>query len=457
MHPSRTHRPTRRLWLPALACAAAACVTAPAHATEHPVSPPTATATASTEAAASAVSTRGWRTLRHRSGFRVRAPKGYRLRVRRGTYEIVGPRSKLTMTAVRTGDSVKSVAQGLFGVTPPGSDTASRLAFRVPLKGGKRAQVFFEKAPEGVSILTVAPRGSRTSVPSSERRRMAAIARSARRIRLTRLEKRTTQIQEAPIPLKAFTNGDGTAKANVPDAPGWTSGGSQGIVEGSHPELGSYAFGVAVPYLVPQAFCFQPCPSLRAPFMGAQQAVEQAWPLFLQSFGAQLSDLRVVAQVPGSAGVLGPGIDSGMFQFTAVSGGKPIVGYIVAGTFQVSPETWYLYSSFVATVQGAPGAVGDALMQTWQSWDPSADQARRQRLTFIARQETLQIIQQTTEYRRRVFEVSNYNWVQLIRGEDPVLAPVDPNVIGENGQTLVRDPEGNLFDLQGNQFTVPSG
>lgn len=411
------------------------------------------TAGASPAATTAAASTRGWRTLRGRSGFRVKAPKGYRLRLRRGAYEVVGRRSELTLVGVRTGDSVRSVAEGLLGVTPPGADDARRLSFRVTLKGGKRAQVFFEKAPKGVSVITVAPRGSRTTVPSSERRRLAAIAKSARRIRLTNLPKRTTQIQEAAIPLKAFTNADGTAKANVPDAAGWVASGQQGIVEGGHPDLGSYAFGVAVPYLVPQAFCFAPCPALRAPFMGSAQAVEQAWPLFIASAGAQVADTRIVAQVPGSAGVLGPGIDSGMYQFTTTSSGRPVVGYIVAGTFQVSPETWYLYYSYVATFQGVSGAVGDVLLQTWRSWDPSADQARRQRLTFIAQQETQRIIQETAEYRRRVYEKTNYNWVQLIRGENPVLAPVDPNVIGSGGETLVRDPDGNLFDLQGNQFT----
>lgn len=410
---------------------------------------------AAAPATAAAVSTRGWRTLRNRSGFRVRAPKGYRLRVRRGAYEITGPRAKVSLVGVRTSDSVESVAEGLLGVTPPGAAGARQLALRVALKGGKRAQVVFSRAPRGVSVVTVTPRGSRKTVSSAERRRLAAIVRSARGIRLTNLQKRTTQVQEAPIPLKAFTNSDGTAKADVPDGDGWRASGQQGVVEGGHPELGGFAFGVAVPYFTPNAACFGPCPGLQAPFMGSAQAVQQAWPLFLTSGGAAVSNVQIVAQVPGSAGVLGPGIDSGMYQFSAVSAGKPIVGYIVAGTVQISPQTWYLYFSYVAAFQGVSGAVGDALMRTWQTWDPSADQARRQRLTFIAQQETLNIVQQATEYRRRVFEKTNYNWVQLIRGENPVLAPVDPNVIGSGGQTLVRDPDGKLFDLSGNQFQEP--
>lgn len=417
--------------------------------------PAGAVAAASPTAGASAVSTKGWRTLRGKNGFRIKAPKGYRLRVRRGAYEIVGKRAELGLIGVRTTDSVKSVAEGYLGVTPPGSDSAKRLAFQVPLKGGKQARVFFEKAPKGVSVLTVTPRGSRKTVSTSERRKLARIAGTARRIKLTKLKTRTTQIQEAPLALKAFTNADGTAKADVPDGDGWVASGQQGVVEGGKQGLAGFAFGVNVPFFTPSAFCFGPCPGTVLPFMGSAAAVAQAWPAFVNSAGGQLSNVQVVSTVPGSVGVLGPGIDSGMYQFTGVSGGTPVVGYIIAGTFQVSPDTWYLYYSYVATAQGAPGAVGEALMATWRSWDPSADQARRQRLTFIAQQETLAIIQQTTEYQRRVYDKTNYNWLQLIRGENPVLAPVDPSVIGENGETLVRDTEGNLFDLEGNQFSEP--
>lgn len=445
----------RRGTLVAVCTAAAVTITATPAAAAQPPAADHHHEGAAASATASAASTRGWRTLRNRSGFRVRAPKGYRLRVRRGAYEITGPRAKVSLVGIRTSDSVESVAEGLLGVTPPGAAGARQLSLRVALKGGKRAQVVFNRAPKGVSVVTVTPRGSSKTVSSTERRRLGTIVRSARGIRLTTLQKRTSQVQEAPIPLKPFTLADGTAKADVPDGAGWSAGGQQGTVEGGHPELGSFAFGVAVPYLVPQAFCFSPCSLLRSPFLPAAAAVEQAWPQFLAAGGAPATDVRVVAQVPGSAGVLGPGMDSGMFQFTATSGGRAVVGYIVAGTFQVSPENWYLYFSYVAAFQGVSGAVGDALMRTWQTWDPSADQARRQRLTFIAQQETLNIIQQATEYRRRVFEKTNYNWVQLIRGENPVLAPVDPNVIGSGGQTLVRDPDGKLFDLSGNQFKEP--
>ena len=412
---------------------------------------PVALAGPSAEASAKRVSTKKWKTLR-KGKRRIKAPSGYKLVVRSGAYELRGKTAKLSIMGVRTKDSVRSVAEGLLGTGLSTYPSNKRIALRISLKGGKKGQVYFEKVSKGVSVVAVSPRGSRKSVSSTLRRTLGAAAGTARGLKLTSLKKTTTQTQEAAIPLKAFQTPDGTAKAQVPDADGWVASGQQGIVEGGHPTLGGYAFGVAVPFWEPSTFCFQPCSLMKATYMPAAQAVEQAWPVFLARAGVQASNIKVLSQIPGSAGVLGPGIDSGVFQFSATIGGIESVGFISAGTFRVSAENWYLYYSFVAAAKGASGAVGDALLRAWQSWDPSADQARRQRLTFIAQQETTQIIQQTTEYRRRVYEASNYNWVQLIRGKEPVLAPVDPSVIGEGGETLVRTTDGSLFDLEGNQF-----
>ncbi len=408
--------------------------------------------------AGAAVSTRGWRTLRGRRGFRIRAPRGYRLRIRRGAYEVIGKRAELSLLALRTGDSPRNVAEALLRRTLPKSSSKTRLGVRLKLKGGRRAELYFSRVRKGVSVLSLSPRGKgRKSVASSERRRLATVARTARRVGLVRLARTKSKLQEPAIPLKPFTNADGSAKANVPDAAGWTASGQAGAVEGSNPDLGGYAFGINVPFLVPEAFCFTPCSLLRAPFLPAGAAVEQALPLFLASAGARVSDMRVARQVPGSAGVLGPGIDSGMFEITFTSNGRASRGYITAGTFGVGDGIWYLYYSYIATFVGVSGSVGDALLRTWQSWDPSVDQARRQAQTFVTLRETTEIIQQASEYRRRVFEKSNFNFTQLIRGKDPVLDPVAQNVVGEGGETLVRRSDGKLFDLEGNQFALPSG
>jgi hypothetical protein len=296
---------------------------------------------------------------------------------------------------------------------------------------------------------------SAATIGKGQRQLFARMGRSARNLRSVKLPTSVGQEQEAAIPLKPFTTADGSAKAMVPDAPGWVAGGSQGIIEGGHPDLGSYAFGVLGGFAEPGA-CFPfTCDAIEAPFMPVHPALEQAWPLWLNRAGANVSNLRVVSQVPNSAGVLGPGMDSGMFQVSFLSNGKPGTAYVIAGTFTFGEGIWYLYYSYIAAFVGVPGSVGDALLRTWQSWDPSVNQAERRAQTFVTLQETTQIIQSASEYRRRVFEKTNYNWSAYIRGNDPVLDPVAPGVIGEGNQTLVQGPDGKLFNFAGSQFKKP--
>jgi hypothetical protein len=376
----------------------------------------------------------------------------------------------MTLLAVRTGGSTRGVAEALLGGALPATPNPDQFGLRLPLKGGGSAEVYFDKAPGGVAVTALAPRrkagkgrkrvrpvasASAGTIGQGQRRLFARMARSARNLRSVKLPTSTAQEQEAAIPLKPFTTADGSAKAMVPDAPGWVSGGSQGVVEGGHPDLGSYAFGVLGGFAEPGA-CFPfTCDAIEAPFMPVRPALEQAWPLWLNRAGASVSNLRVVSQVPNSAGVLGPGLDSGMFQVSFLSNGKPGTAYVIAGTFNFGEGIWYLYYSYIAAFVGVPGSVGDALLRTWQSWDPSVNQAERRAQTFVTLQETTQIIQSASEYRRRVYEKTNYNWDAYIRGNDPVLDPVAPGVIGEGNQTLVQGPDGKLFNFAGSQFKKP--
>jgi hypothetical protein len=425
-------------------------------------------APASVGADATASAKRGWTTLHARGGFAIEAPRGYRLKLYKGAYEVAGPGGQMTLLAVRTRGSTRTIAEALLGGGLPATPSPNQFGLQVKQKGGRTAEIYFSRVPGGVAVTALAPprkrgkgaarRGARASakrVGRSARRLFARMAGSARNLRALGLPTKTTQEQEAEIPLKAFTTADGSAKAMVPDAPGWVAGGSQGIVEGGHPDLGSYAFGVLGGFFEPGSCFFPPCPGVQAPFMPVAQALEQAWPLWLNQAGANVSDLKVVSQVPGSAGVLGSGIDSGMYQVSFLSNGKPGVAYVMAGVFTFGEGIWYLYYSYIAAYVGVPGSVGDALLRTWQSWDPSVDQAKRQAQTFVTLQETTQIIQSANEYRRSVYEKTNYNWDAYIRGNDPVLDPVAPGVIGEGGHTLVQGADGKLFNFAGNQFKNP--
>lgn len=416
---------------------------------------------------------RGWQTLRARGGFTIQAPRGYRVKLAKGAYDVSGRGGKMTLLALRTDGTARTVAEALLGGGLPATPNPNQFGLLVKQKNGGTAEVYFDQAPGGVAVTALTPpqrkkgkRGKRPAasaeatmsakrIGKAQRRLFARMARSARNLKSVGLPTTQTQEQEAPIPLKPFTTADGGATAMVPDAPGWVAGGGGGIVEGYHPEQGSYAFGVLGGFAEPGA-CFPfKCDVIEAPFMQVRDALEQAWPLWLSRAGANVSDVQVVSEIPGSAGLLGAGISSGMFGANFVANGKPGIAYVIAGTAQGIDGIWYLYYSYIAVYTGVAGTVGDALLRTWQSWDPSVNQAERRKHTIVTQQETTQIIQSASEYRRRVFEKTNYNWDAYIRGNDPVLDPVAPSAIGEGGQTLVQGADGKLFNFAGNQFKKP--
>ncbi len=435
---------------------------------------PAMAASASGADAAASGKKRGWATLRGKGGFSIKAPPGYRLKLDKGGYEIAGGAGRMTLLAVRTAGATRTVAEALLGPGLPPTPSADHFGLKLRLQGGDKGEIYFSKAPGGVAVVLLEPPKRRgkakakgkgaakrpfatasAQVGNGQRRLFARMAGSARNLGTVVLPTSTTQEQDPPIPLKPFTTADGSAKATVPDAPGWVAGGSQGVVEGYHPEQGSYAFGVLGGFALPGA-CFPfKCDAREVPFMEVRPALEQAWPLWLQQVGANVTGVQVLSEIPGSAGLLGPGFSSGMFQVSFQANGKAGVAYVIAGTFAVGDGTWRLYYSYIAAYSGVPGTVGDALLRTWQSWDPSVNQAERQAQTIITQQETTRIIQSTGEYQRRVYEKTNYNWDAYIRGNDPVLDPVAPNAIGEGGQTLVQGPDGKLFNFAGNQFKKP--
>lgn len=413
---------------------------------------------------------RGWKTLRGKGGFQVRVPQGYRLTVDQGGYEIAGRGGKMTLLAVRTAGPTRTVAEALLGGALPATPNADQFGLTLKLKSGDKGEIYFSKEAAGVAVTLLEPgkkkkrgkgKGKRAGkratasaqIGSGQRNLFSRIAGSARNVGTVNLPTTTTQEQEAEIPLKPFTTVDGSAKAMVPNAPGWVAGGKEGIVEG-YSEQGSYAFGV--PIRITEQCIAPPCSSasIFLPYMGVQQALQQAWPRILSQVGAQNPAIQIVSQIPGSAGLLGVA-ESGMFQVRFQANGKAGTAYVIAGTAPIETNLWLFYYSYIAAYDGVPGTVGDALLRTWQSWDPSVNQAERQAQTIITQQETMSIIQSSNEYRRAVYEKTNYNWSTYIKGGNPVLAPVAQGAIGEGGVTLVQGSDGKFFDFSGNQFKKP--
>ena len=190
----------------------------------------------------------GWTTLRGKGGFSIKTPPGYRLKVDKGGYEIAGRGGKMTLLAVRTAGATRTVAEALLGTPLPPTPDADHFGLKLGLKGGDKGEIYFSKAPAGVAVTLLEPgkkKGKRgkgkgakrpsatvsATIGNAQRRLFARMAGSARNLAAVDLPATTTQEQEPPIRLKPFTTADGSAKAMVPDAPGWVAGGSKGVVE----------------------------------------------------------------------------------------------------------------------------------------------------------------------------------------------------------------------------------
>jgi len=437
--------------------------------------PAPAVADGGATAAAKKAKKRGWAKLRGQGGFSIRAPRGYRLTASGGGYEVAGRAGRMTLLAVSTAGATRTVAEALLGPGLPPTPNADHFGLKLGLKDGDKGEIYFSRAPTGVAVVLLDPprrkgkpkaKGksaakrplatSSAQIGNLQRRLFARIAGSARNLGSVALPASTTQEQEPPLALKPFTTVDGSAKAMVPDAPGWVAGGSKGIVEGYNPEQGSYAFGVALPISEPWTCFLPPCAGILLPSMPVQDALRQAWPLVFNQAGGNVGNVQIFSEVPNSGGLLGPGfLSSGMFQLSFQANGRSGLAYAIAGTTIIEPGLWLFYYSYIAAYNGVPGTIGDALLRTWQSWDPSVNQAERQAQTIVSQQETTRIIQSTGEYQRRVYEKTNYNWDAYIRGNDPVLDPVVPNAVGEGGQTLVQGSDGKFFNFAGSQFKKP--
>jgi len=159
------------------------------------------------------------------------------------------------------------------------------------------------------------------------------------------------------VPVQTLT-GPGTS-AVVPNLPGWNFQANDGIVSGGHPTQGIVNLGIPV-----------------ANFVTADpaQAIFQLWPQFMASNGASIQVLGV-RFIPNTGGWLGAGFNSGMFTVRFRFNGLDWDALFVSGVSTTNP-LWY--HSYVGVPVGSSPAIGNALMNTWATWDPSA--AAQQRL-----------------------------------------------------------------------------
>jgi hypothetical protein len=392
------------------------------------------------------------RMLRLRGGFSVRAPAGYRLHLHGGVYSIAGRAAQLTIVELKTNQTAQQVAAAVFpkllgGRQLPAVSDPNAFALLIQGKNGRRGELQFRGLRGVVSIVGVSPRGRTKVVSGKLRRTLARIAASARHIHLVTLPESVTQRTEAPIALTTFTAADGTATAQVPAEAGWIVDGSKGMIDGINFSRGEFELGLNAPIITPEADPYHLEPGYEADYQTAAQAVTNAWPA-LRSSVYPISNVRILSVVPGTTDTFGPGWDSGLFEVSFDQRGATWHGFAAVGTYNFpSAGNWLFYISEIAVPDGTDPAVGAALVKAWASFNPTVAEQQRLAQAAIDQQQVQNDILDANDYRLHVIDKTDYNWDQIIQGNNPVLLPVAGTLTDQYGDTLVEDGDGNLFTL----------
>jgi hypothetical protein len=399
-----------RLLALALAPAAVAAAIAPAASASTPTA-----STPAAQAPAAQVS----KLLRAKGRFRVRAPRGSKVAHRRRVYVITRRGSRFTIANVRTRQSPRAAGRELARAL---ASTASRVkanrrgysAVLTPTAGGSKVAVAIRRRGRGrlvVGRTAGGPRGSAAAAAGPRAHAALTAAEVAQLRQLVRTARGGTAITlRSGIPLRKFTAPDGGSSAFVPDRRGWQFGGGGGVVEGVNLAEGAFAFGVSFPVIASSLFPLPPG-TITGPLVDAGTALRTVYPAFIATLGVDVQ-IGQVAVVPGTQGVLGPGFNSAVFTVSLTLNGAPFQGIFTAGSAPIDGSIWQFYYSNVMVRRGADPRLGPALMETWASWDPSADARRR-----IA--QTLQTIRTTpipgNPIDADVFDEAHAKWVAYIR------------------------------------------
>lgn len=190
------------------------------------------------------------------------------------------------------------------------------------------------------------------------------------------------------IPMQRFTAGGATAL--VPNIPGWSYSGVGGALDGSRPGQGFFSLGI---YFPSQASSLNP-----------GQVIVNDWPRFT---GGTILNIQLI---PGTEGVLGAPFNSATYTVRTRIGGIDYDAIMTSGVVNsggIAPD-WYF--SVIAARTGAFPGLGNALSQTWATWDASASRASRMAATIATIRST-----PTVAIDRDVFDRIHSAWVDYIR------------------------------------------
>ncbi|MDC0358223.1 hypothetical protein OAO01_05345 [Oligoflexia bacterium] len=209
------------------------------------------------------------------------------------------------------------------------------------------------------------------------------------------------------IPVRKLTGADGTS-AVVPDLPGWSFAAKDGIISGGNPSQGIVNLGIPSLVILPGF----PHYGISNSFVSAEAAIAQVWPQAVATLGAQVQVLGVQA-VPGTNGWLGTTFaSSGMFGVQFQTLGRTWQALFVSGGVPIDAFSWFWYYSYIAVPVGSSPAIGNALMNTWATWDNSAASAKRL-------QDALNTIKNTVvpgnPIDPEVFDAIHQKWTDYIR------------------------------------------
>ena len=238
----------------------------------------------------------------------------------------------------------------------------------------------------------------------------------------------TPPIQSNPKPvaavaLQSYTNEDKSASAQVPV--GFHCTGKVGIVECSEPAHGELEYGVGAPVCtsgmekarVAEELEPSLCP-VTAPFMESPAAAATTiWPGLLDKFAnANIQGVTVTSTTPEQ---MGPGWNAALEILSFTRGGVPWTAAMFAATTAAtgSPEEWLFYYSEISVPKTGASSYGQALAQSWASFNPSAAEQQRASEAEHDMQATAGIIKEVNGFRQEVFTEANQQWDEYIREE----------------------------------------
>lgn len=350
--------------------------------------------------AGSAVGASATVMLRHAaSGFSVKAPRGFSLKVQKGVYVLRKGPVRISFSRSVTGITPSQFGSALLaqlgGTVASQRATRSRFTAEVVVGSRREAVVVWRSGGRLAVITGSSPAGAPLSLAA-----VAAVGASARGGVALRAPQ-TKAGASKPLAMRSYRAPDGGATAEVPAGSDWQIESSQGAVAGSS-RRGSFLLGYSINIFLPSSVPDGGAgtSAVVSPYLSAIGALQGLLPRL--QIGQGVSDIRVRRVIRDA--VFPTFSSSGMLLIDYRVNGKRWTGAVTVATD--SPEKygnfiWNFYYSGIGVPVGTSSAVGTALLRTWRTWNPSGAIAQRTQQARQLMSETNEIWRQTSEFRSR--------------------------------------------------------